>query len=43
MKKTRNRAATSASERNDRLETLAFRLFGFLLGMIATHVLIHTM
>ena len=43
MKKTRNRAAASAAERIDKLETWFFRLFGFLLGMIATHILIHTM
>ena len=43
MKKTRNRAATSAADRIDRLETLVFRLFGFLLGMVVTHILLHTM
>lgn len=42
MKKTRNRAATSAAERNDRLETLVFRLFGFLIGMVVMHILLHT-
>lgn len=43
MPKLRKRTSKSPEERIDQLETSVFRLFGFLLGMIATHILIHTM
>lgn len=40
---SRKRASKSPEERIDQLETSVFRLFGFLLGMIATHILIHAL
>lgn len=41
-KQSNQRAADSTEHRIDKLETTIFRLFGFLLGMILTHIIIHT-